>query len=48
MARILFNWTKEEGTEDQMSIVKGNEIIVTSTADPNWWYGKMPDESATG
>ena len=48
VARVLFNWTKEDPNEDQLSIVKGNKVIVTSVTDSNWWYGKLPDDSAHG
>ena len=47
MARILYDWTKKDET-DQMSLSKGQQIIVTSMIEPNWWYGKLEDESAKG
>ena len=47
MARVLYDWTKED-EDTQMSLVKGEEVIVTSMADTNWWEGKLQDDSAKG
>ena len=47
MARALFDWTKIDDN-DQMSLIKGQQVIVTAVEDPNWWYGKMQDNSSQG
>ena len=47
MARALYDWTKEDD-KDQMTLTKGQQVIVTSVDDANWWYGKMQDNSSQG
>ena len=47
MARALYDWTKIDDN-DQMSLIKGQQVIVTAVEDPNWWYGKMQDNSSQG
>lgn len=47
MARVLYDWTKED-EDTQMSLVKGEEVIVVSMANTNWWEGKSQDGSAKG
>ena len=47
MARALYDWTKMDDN-DQMSLIKGQQVIVTAVEDPNWWYGKMQDNSSKG
>lgn len=47
MARALYDWTKADDM-DQMNLTKGQQLVVTSVTDPNWWYGKLQDNSAQG
>ena len=46
IARILYDWTSNE--TNQMSLSKGQQIVVTSMTEPNWWYGRLEDKSAEG
>ena len=46
IARILYDWTSNE--TNQMSLSKGQQIVVTSMTEPNWWYGRLEDKAAEG
>jgi len=36
---VLFDWAPATGTENQMRITTGDEILVRSMDDSGWWYG---------
>jgi SH3 domain len=42
----LFDWAAVQDTE--LAFSKGDVIIVTSQADPSWWFGKKESDGAEG
>ena len=48
LARVLFDWVKDEGNENEINLVKGSQVMITSQVDPDWWYGKTAEGSTEG
>ena len=45
-ARALFDWSAVQETE--LSLNKGDVIVVVSQADPDWWFGKKELDGTEG